>query len=49
MVPLLHQEWAEVKTLAIGNIGEPVLERGEWTVHAQEMSYFSRLAQHQSA
>jgi hypothetical protein len=48
MVPLLHREWAEVKTLAIGTIGEPVLESGEWTVHAREMSYFSRLAQHQS-
>jgi len=48
MVPLLHKEWSEVKTLAIGAIGEPVLESGEWTVHAREMSYFSRLAQHQS-
>jgi hypothetical protein len=48
MVPLLHREWAEVKTLAIGTIGEPVLEEGQPVVHAQEMSYFSRLAQHQS-
>jgi len=48
MVPVLHKEWAEVKTLAIGSIGEPVLEGGEWAVHAKEMSYFSRLDQHQS-
>ena len=38
MVPLLHGEWAEVQTLAIGRImqrgGEP---------HARELSYFSRL------
>jgi hypothetical protein len=48
MVPVLHQEWAEVKTLAIGTIRESVLEEGQPVVHAQEMSYFSRLAQHQS-
>ena len=48
MVPLLHKEWAEVKTLAIGTIGELVLEGGEWAVHAKEMSYFSRMAEHQS-
>lgn len=48
MVPVLHKEWAEVKTLAIGSIGEPVLEGGEWAVHAKEMSYFSRLDQYQS-
>ncbi|MFQ5741934.1 MAG: ISKra4 family transposase [Acidobacteriota bacterium] len=48
MVPLLHKEWAEVKTLAIGTIGEAVLERGERAVHARDMSYFSRLAEHQS-
>ncbi|MFQ5861426.1 MAG: hypothetical protein ACE5IG_07770 [Dehalococcoidia bacterium] len=48
MVPLLHGEWAEVKTLALGTIGEPVLEGGEWAVHAKEMSYFSRMAEHQS-
>jgi hypothetical protein len=39
MVPLVHGEWAEVKTLAIGRVeprgGEP---------HTTELSYFSRLA-----
>ena len=45
MVPLLHGEWAEVKTLAIGTIEESDLE-GE--VGAREMSYFSRTAGHQN-
>jgi hypothetical protein len=45
MVPLVGGEWAEVKTLVLGVIGEPVLERGEWKVHAREVSYFSRLAE----
>ena len=48
MVPLLHKEWAEVKTLALGSVEEPVLESGEWAVHAKGMSYFSRLSGHQS-
>ncbi len=45
MVPLVGGEWAEVKTLVLGVIGEPVLEEGEWKVHAREVSYFSRLAE----
>jgi len=44
-VPLVHQEWAEVKTLALGIVGKPVLEQGEWVVHTTELSYFSRLAE----
>ena len=28
-VPLVHKGWAEVKTLALGTVGEPVLEKGE--------------------
>jgi hypothetical protein len=43
MVPLQHGEWAEVKTLAIGTVRAPVQERGEWVVHTEELSYFSRL------
>jgi hypothetical protein len=39
MVPLLHGEWAEVKTLAIGRV-----ERRRGEPHATELSYFSRLA-----
>jgi hypothetical protein len=43
MVPLLHHEWAEVKTVAIGAVGQPVREGAEWVVHTEELSYFSRL------
>ncbi|MBU0704621.1 MAG: ISKra4 family transposase [Chloroflexi bacterium] len=43
MVPLVGGVWAEVKTLALGVIEEPVMEGGEPHVHAREMSYFSRL------
>ncbi len=45
MVPLVGGEWMEVKTLVLGVIAEPVMEKGEWKVHAQELSYFSRLAE----
>ena len=43
MVPLVGGAWAEVKTLVLGVIDEPVWENGEWKVHASELSYFSRL------
>ena len=39
MVPLVHGEWAEVKTLAVGRV-----ERRGDALHATELSYFSRLA-----
>jgi hypothetical protein len=45
MVPLVGGEWMEVKTLTIGEIAAPVLERGEWVVHSQQHSYFSRVAE----
>ncbi len=45
MVPLRHGEWAEVKTIAIGEIQPPVLEHGERVVHTTHLSYFSRLAE----
>jgi len=44
MVPLVHRAWAEVKTLAVGRVAEPVLEKGERVVHSRDLSYFSRLA-----
>lgn len=44
MVPLLHGEWAEVKSLVVGEVLPPVLEKGTWKVHGQHLSYFSRLA-----
>ena len=43
MVPLVGGEWAEVKTVVLGEIDEPVWEGEEWKVHANELSYFSRL------
>lgn len=48
MVPLLHKAWGEVKTLALGVVGAPTLNRGtgEWDVHTTELSYFSRMADH---
>ena len=46
-VPLVGKEWAEVRTLAIGKVEEPVLEKGEWVVHTKDLSYFSRLADHE--
>jgi hypothetical protein len=45
MVPLVGGEWAEVKTLVIGEIEKPVWEGDEWVVHSREHSYFSRLAE----
>ncbi len=49
-VPLRGKdEWAEVKTLAIGTVEEPILSKeGEWEVHAKDLSYFSRLAHHET-
>jgi hypothetical protein len=46
MVPLVHGEWAEVKTLAMGVVQPPVRDakQGEWVVHSTDLSYFSRLA-----
>jgi hypothetical protein len=44
-VPLLHGEWAEVKTLALGEIGAPVFpeKEGEGVAPTRALSYFSRL------
>ena len=43
MVPLIHGEWAEVKTLVIGEVAPAVKEKGEMVVHTEKLSYFSRL------
>lgn len=43
MVPLVGGEWAEVKTLVLGVIEEPVWEHHELVVHSTALSYFSRL------
>jgi hypothetical protein len=42
MVPLLHGQWAEVRTLVVGEVQPGVQERGEWVVHTRNLSYFSR-------
>ncbi len=48
MVPLLHQAWGEVKTLAIGVVGQPIQKKGEWEVHTEQLSYFSRMIDHET-
>ena len=44
MVPLVGGEWAEVKTLAVGQVRTV----GEGQFHTSELSYFSRLTDAQS-
>jgi hypothetical protein len=43
MVSLVDKEWAEVRTLAVGTVKKPVMEKGEPVVHTGQVSYFSRL------
>jgi hypothetical protein len=43
MVPLRHGEWAEVKTLVIGEVQPAVKKQDEWVVRTKHLSYFSRL------
>jgi hypothetical protein len=45
-IPLVGGTWGEVKSVVIGEVGEPVLDakRHEWVVHTHHLSYFSRLA-----
>lgn len=47
MVPLLHKEWAEVKTLAIGVVDQR-LRDGKLEAYTKELSYFSRMTDHLS-
>jgi hypothetical protein len=44
-VPVLHGEWAEVKTLVVGEVGEPHELKGERVVPTINLSYFSRLSE----
>lgn len=48
MVPLLHKEWGEVKTLVVGVVEPPVVNKktGEAEVHSTDLSYFSRMTDH---
>jgi hypothetical protein len=41
-VPLVHQEWVEVKTLAVGVVEQSRREKGKAGVHTRQLSYFSR-------
>jgi hypothetical protein len=43
-ISLTHKRWVEVKTLVIGEVAPPQLEKGEWVVHTHKLSYFSRFA-----
>jgi hypothetical protein len=43
-IPLVGGTWAEAKSVVIGEVAEPVLEKGEPVVHTHDLSYFSRLA-----
>jgi hypothetical protein len=43
-VPLVRGEWGEVKTLVVGEVGEPRVEDGQQLVPTHTHSYFSRLA-----
>ena len=47
MVPLVGGAWAEVKTLAIGTVEVEVV-KGEEVVRTGELSYFSRMADHET-
>jgi hypothetical protein len=44
MVPLVGGACSEVKTVAIGTVGERVWEKDHFAVHTHDVSYFSRCA-----
>ena len=44
-VPVLHGEWAEVKTLVIGEVGASSIVDGKTVVPTHAHSYFSRVAE----
>ena len=44
-VPLLHGEWAEAKTLVVGEVDQPRMVDGKTVVSTHSLSYFSRLAE----
>ncbi len=47
-VPLIKGEWAEVRTVAIGQVKEKVTKRGQREVHTGQLSYFSRMTDAQT-
>jgi hypothetical protein len=42
MVPLLHGQWGEVRTVVVGEVQPAVKEKEDWVVHTRNLSYFSR-------
>lgn len=42
MVPLLHGQWTEVRTLAVGEVQPPIASPDGPVVHTTSLSYFSR-------
>lgn len=44
MVPLVAGEWAEVKTVVVSEVGDPVVVEGKEVVPTHSHSYFSRLS-----
>jgi hypothetical protein len=44
IIPLVGGEWAEVKTLVVGEVTTHTTPKGETEVKTQALSYFSRLA-----
>jgi hypothetical protein len=45
MVPLVHQEWAEVKTAVVGRVEQRPGKDGAAEPHATDLAYCSRLAE----
>jgi hypothetical protein len=44
MVPLVGGEWAEVRTVAIGEVAKAEVTQDEEEIHVEQLSYFSRLS-----
>jgi hypothetical protein len=42
MIPLVHGQWTEVRTLAVGEVQPPVASPAGPVVHTTSLSYFSR-------
>jgi len=45
MVPLIHQEWAEVKTAVVGRVEQGRGKDGVAEAHTTDLAYYSRLAE----
>lgn len=44
-VPVLHGEWAEVKTLVVGEVAAPTVVDGKTVISTHHHSYFSRMVE----